>query len=299
MTRLPHISAFALAGCVLALSACGPQAQTADSTAAAPDTSPDVSVAAPVTPGGEAVEVTPGADPSLIPATAELGSAADMSVTEPNLTFSAGFDPALADFDARLAAMVRTESERELAAARVQADADGPTATHSLDVQWSASALAGDYLSVEKSVYVYQGGAHPNSFIEARLFDRRTGGFRPVSGLFRSDAAMRERLASLVVPKLIAEKVGRFDGAISAEDATADVTGNITPDADIWQSIALLPSTQDGKFGGFMVHFNPYDVGAYAEGPYDITIEQNEVRDLLTSEAAALFAGEPVVPGFE
>jgi hypothetical protein len=307
MVQRLSVRAVALVGLVVALSACGQKAERVAQPGGQADLSPDVSVPAPVTPGGDVVDVAPGVDPASVQGADGLGSATDVNIVDKGLTYTASFDPALAAFDPRLDAIVRAESDRDLAGARAEAEAAyadaggaGAGGTHVLEIQWTASAVAGDLISVEKSGYTYAGGAHPNAFIDARLFDRRSGQFRPVSALFQSDALMRERLAKLARPKLAEEKLARIGGeGMSLQQIEAEVAEILTPEADIWQSVALLPSTEAGKFGGVVVHFNAYDVGSYAEGPYDVVIAQSELRDALTAQAASLFAGEPVTGEFE
>jgi len=65
---------------------------------------------------------------------------------------------------------------------------------------------------------------------------------------------------------------------------------------DFWfGGVTLLPSEEAGKFGGLMVHYSPYDVGAYAEGSYEILVKAADLDGMLAEPYAALFGGEPVI----
>ena len=54
---------------------------------------------------------------------------------------------------------------------------------------------------------------------------------------------------------------------------------------------AKAPETR----GRLIFHFDPYAVGAYAEGDYRVLVPQSVFREYLTAEWAGVFAGEPDV----
>jgi hypothetical protein len=56
--------------------------------------------------------------------------------------------------------------------------------------------------------------------------------------------------------------------------------------------IALAPSNQPGKFGGLYVYYDPYVVGAYSEGGYRLTVQQEVLAEDLRPQFKALFGGE-------
>jgi hypothetical protein len=60
--------------------------------------------------------------------------------------------------------------------------------------------------------------------------------------------------------------------------------------------IVLAPSNELKKFGGLYAYYEPYAVGAYAEGPYVLTIQQEIFAEDLRPEFKPLFGGEPPVP---
>jgi hypothetical protein len=56
--------------------------------------------------------------------------------------------------------------------------------------------------------------------------------------------------------------------------------------------LVLAPSNQPGRFGGIYAHFEAYEVGAYVEGPYSLTVQQSIFAEDLKPEFKPLFAGE-------
>jgi hypothetical protein len=57
----------------------------------------------------------------------------------------------------------------------------------------------------------------------------------------------------------------------------------------------LEKSTEAGKAGGISVLFSPYDVGAYAEGAYTVTLTAGELAPILDETWKARFSGEPII----
>ena len=56
--------------------------------------------------------------------------------------------------------------------------------------------------------------------------------------------------------------------------------------------ISLAPSTAAGKSSGLTFHFSPYDVDAYAAGPYTVFVPWTALKPFLSPEGAAIFGGE-------
>ena len=56
--------------------------------------------------------------------------------------------------------------------------------------------------------------------------------------------------------------------------------------------ISLAPSTVPGKSSGLTFHFSPYDVDAYAAGPYTIFVPWTDFKSHLSAEGVVIFGGE-------
>jgi hypothetical protein len=56
--------------------------------------------------------------------------------------------------------------------------------------------------------------------------------------------------------------------------------------------ITLAPPTIAGKSSGLTVHYSPYDVDAYAAGPYTVFVPCQAFKDRLSAEGVSIFAGE-------
>ena len=56
----------------------------------------------------------------------------------------------------------------------------------------------------------------------------------------------------------------------------------------------VRPSTESGKASGLTLHFSPYAVGPYAEGPLTAFVPWSDFKDFLSPEGVALFGGTRV-----
>ena len=139
-----------------------------------------------------------------------------------------------------------------------------------------------------------KGGAHGNYGTDARIYSLQTGQQVSLRALLTDPAgAMAESLPFILsdIAQQRSEKVG---GGASAETFRAETADALSADSILRGELGLVASTEVGTFGGFVVHFAPYEIGSYAEGAYAAVVPQSVFRDFLKPEYAALFAGGPV-----
>jgi len=166
---------------------------------------------------------------------------------------------------------------------------------HDYQYDYVKSASVGDLISVEYMEMFYTGGAHPNYTIGGILHDRSTGEEIPASALLAADG--QALIKARIMDDLAAQKLGRM--SMEAEDLPVireEVEEIFPKDVEFWfGAVTLAQSIEPEKFGGLIVHFSPYDVGAYAEGSYDILIKADELDVMLAEKYAPMFSGEPAI----
>lgn len=119
----------------------------------------------------------------------------------------------------------------------------------------------------------YMGGAHPNSVTEFHVFNTNTGAELTLAALFKA-----EFLKAL--PKIGVEKLHKAEALAPNEE--------IGPDAGL--SLGDV-EYDEGKFTwflspeGFVVHFNPYEVSAYARGNVQYTVPWVELKPWLAEKS--------------
>lgn len=268
--------------CGLALSACGKQdlADTAGADGLAPES-----------PAIETVDV------------ANIDTVADLPrsivVDDPHLKADVTFDEALFAKAPAIAmdvvedAQIRIEAMLQDAKDYREADPDF-FQPYVLRIDWKVVAEAGDVMSLEGFIFTYTAGAHGNYFTDARIYDSLTGKRMRLSEFFSEPQNAVRSHMNRVWLAAADQKLLKSGGRGNRADMQAEVEDLISADMVLAGLVSFAPSTEPGKFGGYTVHFAPYEIGSYAEGSYHITVPQQVFRDRLRQRYTNLFAGEPV-----
>lgn len=164
---------------------------------------------------------------------------------------------------------------------------------YGLRIEWNVVAEAGDVMSLEGFTYTFTGGAHGNYFTDARIYNSLTGELLRMSSFFDDPQEAISAHLNRVHTGYAEQKVLKSGDASKFRMFTDEAAELIDADMVRASEISLLPSTEAGKFGGYAVHFAPYEIGSYAEGAYHVTVPQSAFHDDLKAEYANLFAGEP------
>lgn len=176
--------------------------------------------------------------------------------------------PALAaELDADLA-----KQRRELAAAaregRVAAqENDFPFNPYSYSAGWSVVTDLSGWLSLSAMASEYTGGAHPNHWPQALLWDKAAGQSRRATDLFTSRSALAAAIRDPFCKALNRERAARRGEPIdpNSEDMFDQC---VDPTA----STVILGSSNKQQFDRIGVLIAPYEAGPYAEGDYEITL---------------------------
>jgi len=171
---------------------------------------------------------------------------------------------------------------------RAQNSADGieePPYYHS--IVWKISTQTPRLVSVYSEEDDYQGGAHPNHTIETLLWDRTTKAPIETRRLFQPNGDFR------AIDSYICHQVEAARSKRAGEPISQARSGFACPKfAD--SRLVLIPATDGTKVGAIDALYAPYDVGSYAEGPFEIRVPQSLLSSVLAPEFADQFGGEPV-----
>ena len=164
---------------------------------------------------------------------------------------------------------------------------------YGLRIKWDVVAEAGNVMSLEGFHYTFTGGAHGNYFTAGRLYDAVTGEPMRLSMFLREPQATVAAHMDEVWTGIARQKVQKSGNVADAERFRSEAMELISADMVLAGEVNFVPSTVPGKFGGYAVHFAPYDIGSYAEGAYHITIPQSAFKAGVKQQYMALFEGEP------
>lgn len=171
---------------------------------------------------------------------------------------------------------------------RAEASADGfPTPAYYHSITWKIAAQSSRFVSLYAEEDDYQGGAHPNSSFQALLWDKSKNDLIPTASLFAPGADMSG------VDRFLCHQIEAARAARIGAPVTQSGSGFPCPDLKDSRLI-LIPSTIDGKIGAIDALYAPYEVGPYAEGPYEVRIPQSQLKGLIAPAYADQFAGEAI-----
>jgi hypothetical protein len=154
-------------------------------------------------------------------------------------------------------------------------------------IRWVYTAKAGDIVSLFGSSDELTGGAHGALRFDTHIAhatgqqiafaDMLQGGLTPAVVIAICEALKRAKQKQIGAATIFDEPIvcAGADGNVKIERA----------------KLALAPSDQNNTFGGIYAYYEPYEVGSFAEGPYQLTIQQEVFAQDLRAEFKSLFAG--------
>lgn len=175
-------------------------------------------------------------------------------------------------------------------AAAAHAEDTSDTTPYAKNVNWTQAADTAKLLSLREETFEFTGGAHPNTSLQALLWDKSLKRPLQPQALFKPGADT-SRLDTALCGALTGMKKQRLGAAFTA-------AGGDEWRCPHWNDSAfvLAPSTTAGKAGGLTFLFAPCSVGSCVEGPYEVTVPLAAFQRELASAYVDEFAGAPAKP---
>ncbi len=206
-----------------------------------------------------------------------------------------------------LANEIRSRANRGTEAFIATAEADKTEAAekgydfrpHSLDVKWTEVGPREGRLAAYLGTYAtYTGGAHPNVFFDVLNWDRVDNVLITFEDLFDDPQAGRAAMTMALKEGLLEQKRIRLEGTGISENEmmTAWVGPAFEGNESVFQGFTFARSSDPARSGGMIYHFAPYEVGAYAEGVYEVGVSYEAFESELKPAYTDAFGGEPILP---
>jgi hypothetical protein len=159
-----------------------------------------------------------------------------------------------------------------------------------LSISHSVSLISPYLFSVKFSFQTYFAMApHPNSYTRTLNFRVSPQMQLDLTDLFKPSSTYLELLSKICVADLHKQQIARWwdpAGRAKELEATQDewILQGAGPSHSNLECFAIEPD-------GIRIFFDPYRVGSYAEGPYDVFIHANQLAPKLKEWVAALLTG--------
>ena len=131
---------------------------------------------------------------------------------------------------------------------------------------WALAGQSDQLLSLSGGHWQYTGGAHGNGGTMALLWDRRLNREISIQNLLRQGTSWTGAIRQPFCVLLDRERQDRREEPVKKDD----LFGNCPGYNEV--TVLLEDSDQNRRFDHILVTADPYVAGAYAEGPYEITL---------------------------
>ncbi|WP_084396241.1 DUF3298 and DUF4163 domain-containing protein [Henriciella aquimarina] len=170
---------------------------------------------------------------------------------------------------------------------------------HSLDVNWIEVGPPEGHLAGFLGTYAtYTGGAHPNVGFDVLNWDRNGEKVMTFEDFFADVETARTKVTIALKEGLLEAKRERLkDTNFNEQDMLESwVNPAFADNSGMYQGFTIARSSEADKAGGLIYHFAPYEVGAYAEGVYEVGVPYEAFADVLKADYEDAFGGTPVLP---
>ena len=150
-------------------------------------------------------------------------------------------------------------------------------------VAWTITAVSPHLISLRSAWFDDTGGVHPNHGSDVLLWDRVRNVMVLQSELFKPDVDTR------------AQDFWLCKALTRAKEARVGPSAPKSWTCPRWNDAhaVLTPSTRPYRIGGMMFLFDPYVIGAYAEGDYEVLMPLAKFQSILAPGWAEDFTGAP------
>jgi hypothetical protein len=209
-----------------------------------------------------------------------VGSADASADKETNLLIDAFVTRHLQQF--RADAMPRTSDKEEQRRAGY-----GATAWDSLTISHTIALFKPEILSLEFSLWsYYAGAAHPNAHTETLNFQLHPSRQLKIENIFSPSGNYLNFLSEYCIADLHRQQPQHWHNAAERTEQLRNVKDDwilrgSAPEARNFERLSFTKH-------GIVIHFDPYQVGSYAEGRFEVFIPSYEIRPLLNNDVASL-----------
>ncbi len=146
---------------------------------------------------------------------------------------------------------------------------------NTLYINYSNTSLynKGEVQSFKFDISTYTGGAHPNTFSHTFTFEMNSGDLINLSDIFNKNENYLETLSKITSDNLKSQLIKGDSPDFIAET----IESGTEPTEENYKNWVF-----DNNY--LTIHFDPYQVASYAEGPQMVNIPLSDLSDILNSK---------------
>ncbi|WP_421789440.1 DUF3298 domain-containing protein [Hyphobacterium sp.] len=153
-----------------------------------------------------------------------------------------------------------------------------------------------DVISLVRRASYYTGGAHPNQAVDAVV--TRADELAPItlSEILNDTAIDGPAMTALfyaLYRELMAIKRDRLGEGFDERVERETWLSSLAAEPGAFPDFSLLPNESGEAAAGLVFHFEPYEIGSYAEGSYDVPVPLAAFDSYLSESWRSVFAGAP------
>jgi hypothetical protein len=211
-----------------------------------------------------------------------VGSSDSTADSETNLRITGFVTRYLQRF--RAEAMARTAAKQEMKKTLVSA-----AAWDSLAITHNVPLYTHEALSIEFQLASYYAGViHPNTQTKTLNFQLHPSMELELTDIFKPSDNYLDVLSRYCVSDLHKQQPQRWHDPAARAEQLKDhqdqwILSGAGPEYRNYERISL-------RKNGIVIHFDPYQVGSYAEGKYEVFVPAYELKSIVQEEIAALLA---------
>lgn len=181
-----------------------------------------------------------------------------------------------------------TRNEAEIFHSEIPTDEPSASLPWDHSVNWLGGRYHPALWSLAFQVYTYTGGAHPNHWTDTYNYHPVSNTLLELPDFFTSETYL-PGLGKAVLEAVLVEKQTRW--------AESEQEGLYDPKEDSFledltfdtKALSRWVVAEQNDVAGFMFFFPPYDIGAYAEGGYEVFVPKTVFEEWLKEEFKEVF----------
>lgn len=166
---------------------------------------------------------------------------------------------------------------------------------HSLSTKWQVTFENSEVISISGITDEYQGGAHPHTYYESIVWDKKAKRAVPLRALFNENQAE-------IALKAIAESAQKSwvkiytqrSGEAPSSDMLTQAKEGITPIGESMKNYALTHAKNQSKVNGIVLLYGAGEIWAHALGEFRIPVALPVFNQYLKPKWRAIFKNEIV-----